>query len=240
MKINNLDLMKLRSEEHYQFHNEFIGLVNSIPDVLGLGQSYPDYQGLVAIEAGLLNLIRKSPVTGELLEADTLRDSTIGGLFEVVSAAAKHFDAAVRQASAGVQFVLDQYEGISRKSYNEETAAIKSMITDLRENHSAEIAAIAVEGWVNELERNNSAFEELVKNRYTEVSTRPHSTMKEARQQVDDAYHGLTERINALIVINGPANYEAFVNELNERIQKYKLILAQRKGRNSKVVEEEA
>lgn len=233
--------MKLRSEEHYQFHNEFIGLVDRYTmEVLGLGEPYPDYQSLVASEAKSLNLIRKSPVTGELLEADILRDSTIEGLYEVVGAAGKHFDAAVRQASTGVQFVLDQYDGISRKSYNEETAAIKSLVKELRDNHSAEIAAIAVDGWVTELERNNTAFETLLKDRYTEAVAKPQSTMKEMRQQVDDAYRGLVERVNALVVINGSTAYEAFVNELNERILKYKLILAQRKGRNSKVAEEEA
>jgi len=51
---------------------------------------------------------------------------------------------------------------------------------------------------------------------------------------VDKAYTTIVDRINALIIVNGARGYTAFVNELNERVDKYNLIIAQREGRNSK------
>jgi hypothetical protein len=56
---------------------------------------------------------------------------------------------------------------------------------------------------------------------------------------VDSAYHTITERIDALIIVNGERGYEGFVNELNQRIEKYNRILARREGRNAKKEEEE-
>lgn len=58
--------------------------------------------------------------------------------------------------------------------------------------------------------------------------------MKQVRYDVDTAYRAIVDRINALIVINGESAYKNFVIEMNLRISKYKNLIAQRKGRNSK------
>lgn len=241
MKINSFDLLKLRNEEHYQFYNEFAGLVDRFSPVKeGLGIDYENFSALLDNEARVLNLIRKSLITDEISLADSTRDTTIDSLFTLVAATTKHFDVNVRNAAAKVQFILKQYKGITHKSYNAETAAVYKLLNELRDKHAAELSAIGADGWINELERNNDTFEKLVKDRYTEAIERPKQKSQVARKQVDSAYRELVKRINALIIVNGAANYEAFVNELNERISKYKLMLAQRKGRNSKVEEEEA
>jgi hypothetical protein len=48
------------------------------------------------------------------------------------------------------------------------------------------------------------------------------------------------KRINALIEVNGEADYAEFTTELNQRIDKYSKLLAQRKGRNAKDKSKEA
>lgn len=58
--------------------------------------------------------------------------------------------------------------------------------------------------------------------------------MKDVRIELDTAYETITKRINALVIVNGPEAYEAFINELNQRIEKYNDIMAQRQGRNKK------
>ena len=70
--------------------------------------------------------------------------------------------------------------------------------------------------------------------RYTEESGKTMLQMKQVRTQIDASYRTITERINALILINGEADYANFVNELNQRIESYSVMLAQRKGRNAK------
>lgn len=241
MKINSLDLLKLRNEEHYQFYNEFVGLVDRFSPVKdGLGINFENLKGLLGNEAKVLSRIRKSTITDEISVADLTREKTIESLFNLVAATTKHFDANVRNAAVNIKFILNQHKGITHKSYNEETAAVIRLIKELRDKHAAELSAIGADGWIDELERNNNAFEKLMNDRYTEATEKPKQKSRVIRKQVDSAYRELVKHMNALIVVNGTADYETFVNELNERILKYKLILAQRKGRNSKVEEEEA
>jgi hypothetical protein len=57
--------------------------------------------------------------------------------------------------------------------------------------------------------------------------------MKQSKMEVDVAFKVIIKRIEALIEINGEANYTDIVIKINELIDKYNIIQAQRKGRNS-------
>ena len=58
--------------------------------------------------------------------------------------------------------------------------------------------------------------------------------MKAVRLSLDNTYRDIIKRINALMLINGTANHEAFARELNVRIEKMNNSLAMRKGRSKK------
>jgi len=47
----------------------------------------------------------------------------------------------------------------------------------------------------------------------------------------DAAYFAIRERINALVVVNGPEAYEAFIRTLNTVIDKYNAVVHARHGR---------
>jgi hypothetical protein len=130
--------------------------------------------------------------------------------------------------------VFDHYGNVTKKNYDEETAAINSLITDLNSTYSTDVATLGIAGWLTELKANNDAFDALMKSRYTEEATKTQLRMKQVRKEVDKAYDTIVNRINALIIVNGLRPYAAFVNELNERVDKYNLIIAQREGRNAK------
>jgi hypothetical protein len=69
--------------------------------------------------------------------------------------------------------------------------------------------------------------------RYDETASRTQLTAKETRAATDKAYTAMTERINALIVIEGEETYSEFVNMINVFIDKYNTTLAQRSGRKA-------
>lgn len=70
--------------------------------------------------------------------------------------------------------------------------------------------------------------------RYSEEAGKPQYNMKTARTEIDAIYRTITQRIDALIIVNGPEAYTDFVNGLNERIERYNNTLARREGRNQK------
>jgi hypothetical protein len=58
--------------------------------------------------------------------------------------------------------------------------------------------------------------------------------MKIARAEVDDACRAITERIEALIIVNGEEAYAPFVKDLNQRVERYNNTVARRKGQKDK------
>ena len=84
--------------------------------------------------------------------------------------------------------------------------------------------------WLDALEAANEDYIDLRGSRDSEVGSRTALRMVEERPKTDDIYRGIVERINALMIVNGSAAYEAFVNALNGQVEHYKQIIAQRQG----------
>ena len=235
MEIKNVHLSHLRNEEHFQFQTEFNDLVDHYtPTTLGVDAAYTAYLPLYTNEAEALDVVRKSSFTEKIVEADNTRDITNRGMCGTIDGATHHFRAEVREAAERLKIVLDHFGNISVKPYNEQTAAVKAIVTDLETTHAADVATVGVGEWVAELKANNDAFEALQDERYTEEAGKTQLKMKEVRVEVDEAYSTITKRIDALGIVNGTEIYAPFVKELNKRVEKFNNTLAQRKGRNAK------
>ena len=234
MEILNFDLSRLRNEEHFQFQTEFKVLVeNNTAAALGVDVQFHDYMLQYKDEEEALDVIRKSAVTEDLAEADKCRDATFRGLSDAVKSATRHYNQQIKHAAIRLQTVFDHYGNLSRKPFDEETATITSLTTDLKTTYANEIIIVGINDWVLELINNNSQFETIKNKRYDEEAGKTQLSMKDVRPAIDKIYRTIVQRINALIIVNGESNYSSFVTELNLRIQHYKHLLAKRKGRNS-------
>lgn len=235
MKIINLNLKNLRNDEHYQFQSDFKGLLIQYDAAsLGIEVDYNNYLPLYTQEEEALDKIIKSAITEELADADKLRDFTFRGLCNSVQAGCHHFNAAKQQAGQNLQVVFNRFGNLSIKPYDEETAAITALVSDLQTTYTADITSLGIGDWVTELKANNQHFETTKNIRYTEEGAKTQLRMKLVRNAVDRAYRGIAEHINALIIVNGYIHYKDFVNALNLRNDHYKMVVAQRKGRNNK------
>jgi hypothetical protein len=63
--------------------------------------------------------------------------------------------------------------------------------------------------------------EALVKERYAEGASKTNVVMKEARKAIDAAFKQLRDIINVYMVLEGTADYEAFIRTLNAVVAKY-------------------
>jgi hypothetical protein len=235
MNILHAKLPRFTNEEHFQFQTEFKGLVEKYtPETLNIDAAWAVYVPAYNKEDGTLNVIRKNPLTSDISEADDWRDSLGTGLIYTVRGATYHYAPAKREAAGRVQIVVENYGNINRKSYDEQTAAINSMVKDLQTDYADDIATLGLEKWVTELAAANKNFEDLMQKRYETEAEKPQYTMKTAREEVDEAYRAITERIGALIIVNGEEAYAGFVNDLNERIERFNNAVSRRYGRNEK------
>jgi hypothetical protein len=231
MKIKNVRSHELRNEEHFQFQNEFNDLLLHFnPITLGVEEAYANYLVLYKNENQALDVVRKSDLTSKIVAANRARANTYRGLSGTVKTANFHFIPTKKEAARRVQLVFDHFAGILKKPNNEQTAAINALIDDLNEDYTAEITTLQIEDWITELKANNDHFETLNVARYSSEADKTPLKMKEVRKEIDRAYRTITNRISALAIVNTPDIYLPFIKELNERVDRYMLTLAQRKG----------
>lgn len=236
LKTKRIDLIPMRNEEHYQFHAEVKALIVAAgPQKLNIADDFTDYSQLCNDELDALQLIRKSALSDQLEDADTKRDAVFRGLVDAVKSAKNHFVEAKKEAAARLSIVLDQYGNVARKPYNEESAAITKLLKELAEKHAPDAELLGLNDWVAELAARNNAFDTLMKSRFTEDAERTTLRMRQVRSTIDLQFRAILTRIDALVIVNGPAEYTAFVRELNARIDKYDNLVAVRQGKAAAV-----
>ncbi len=235
MKIETFRLSHLHNDEHFQFQTEFKDLVVAVtPETLKIKPQFDTYLPLYTQEDDSLKKITKSVFTEDILVADKQRDITFRGMVDTNRAALNHFRADVKAAAKRLQVVFDTYGNLARKPLNEETAAIHNLLQELNGTYAEDAKSTGIADWVKELEANNKAFEDLTKDRYDESAQRTDLVLKEVRTQVDAAYRTITERIDALALIEGGEAYETFIRRLNVVVEKYNNAIAARAGRAAK------
>lgn len=226
--------MHLRNNEHVQFQSRFRDLVTLfMASLVKIDALFNLYLQLFLKEDEAFDVIRKSDFAQQIEDADDLRDNTFRGMGKSMESSHKHFRAEVRQAAARLQVVFDFYGDLANEPQDGETSDVNKFLGDLTGKYAADVATVGLTEWVTELKANNDAFDQLKKSRTTEAATRTHLKMKMERAYVDVAYLDIIQQINALMLVEGEANYVSFVNELNSLIDEYSNTMAIRKGRNA-------
>lgn len=239
MKINEFSLARLRNEEHFQFHTSFRDLVVATKATnLKIEVLFAVYQPQLASELESLDVVRKSSISDDLIVADTERDNVFRGMCDAVKSGLNHYDANVQAAAKRLQILLDTYGNLAAKNYDAETGGIVSLLNDLNSGYVADARVLALEGWINELGAKNKAYDDLKNNRYSTEASKTILRMKEERVKTDNIYRQITERINALIIVEGEAVYAGFVNELNKRIEGFDNTVTLRRAKAKKAATE--
>jgi hypothetical protein len=222
MKIENLKLINLRNDAHFQYSTEFRDLVTAEnPETLKIKPLFDEWGILYAREDEALKKIVKSEFTAKIHEADKARDEIFSGMVEICKGSLKHFNEPAREAAGRLKILFDTYGSVDKKALNEQTSAITNILQELKGKYAPDAAAVGVGGWVTELETRNNALEALIKERFDEAAARTDIVVKDARAAADKQYKAIVERVNALIIVEGPETYENFVRKLNVIIAKY-------------------
>ena len=233
MKIKKLDLLNLRNEEIAQFFTEFKDLV-LLHDATTLNIEALFATFLVNYKqiGEALNLIIKSTITAKLVAADEVRDDAYRGFKYIVKGNTYYFDADKKEAAIKIQNVLDRYNGMERKAYEQETASYNALLAEFKNDLSTEIKLLGLNDWIKQMQTTNEAFNALMSSRFDEGASQTDLRMKEIRIEIGNVYQSITNRIEASILLNGEAAYTDFVKKLNQRIEYHTNVIATRRGRN--------
>jgi hypothetical protein len=128
--------------------------------------------------------------------------------------------------------LFDTYGNLAVKPINEETSGIYNLLQELNGKYAEDVRKTGLTAFAVKLDAENKTVENLVRERNDQNAAKTKLKVKACRANTDKVYHEIVERINALIVINGEAEFAGFVDKLNAFIDMYNNLDAQRAGRN--------
>ena len=233
-KILSTNLPVYHNSEHLKFlYDASDIMLRHYPTVLKIDALYTAFLPLIQREDEAYKKIVKSDKTELLHELDHRRDDIYNAFAGAVKQALRHFNPGMVAAAAHLKIVFDTYGNPTRKPYNAETELIRNLIQDLNGKYQPDLVATGLLDWATELDAANTAFDSLLQERFADEDQQSDLVMRDCRHAADNAYKAIVERVNALIVVEGATNYEAFVHELNGRITYYNNTIAIRKGRRA-------
>ena len=231
-EIKNLTTHHLRNSAHMQFNFDVVALILEFSAArLGIAALFNVYQACVNMQDFVYKKIIKSEYTEKIKEADKKRDTVYKNIVDALKMLVRYHIAEIRDAARRLQIMVETFENVPQKSYDEQTGDITNILQEFRGKYAPDVELTKLTELVDELERTNKAFDELMKTRNEELSGKVTKTMQDARNETDDAYVAIRKRINALIEVEGPENYAEFVSRLNVVIDRYRLLLAKSHGK---------
>jgi len=233
--MNTIDLTKLRNAEYVQMMKDYTAIVErNDPDALNIRIKLVALQEKIGEMDALFKKMIANKNTAVLLELDQKRDDCITGLFFVTQGYEYHYDDGVRAAAQSLNANIRLYgSGIARQSYQAETAALTSIITDWENNPELAdaVKTIRLEDWILEMKNLNTQFNGVYLNRTQEYGDATPETLFNKRLETNAVFYGLRDRIDALhLLVEAPAisPYTTVISQLNALTDQYNIMLSNR------------
>lgn len=176
----------------------------------------------VAQEDEDLKLSQKSLLTDDIADADAERDSLYSGYKKAVSGFLNLPVEAMAQAAKVLNQHLKDYAIDPQMQLDRETGMLINLIADLEGKYRDEVATLSLTPFVTNLKAANERVRALTASRTEERMTVPVGALKVSRKATDEAYHMLVKMVNALALVEGEADYAAFINYVNTEVTHYK------------------
>ncbi|MDR2473577.1 MAG: DUF6261 family protein [Tannerella sp.] len=222
-KFLKLSLHHLRNEEWYNFFLEFKSFVLQFtPQALGIEAQFAQIVTMIQKADDMLGQIRKSALTSDIKRFDVQRDSAFRALKASWKYTLSEPEPQKYQAAERLGIVFNHFGSPVNKPYNEATGAIMNFLDELRGKYAADVEMLNLTDMVNKLEDANNAFEAAIIQRNAEVAGRPEMKMLEIRHETNRCYYDITERIEALTLLEGDERFAGFIRTLNTNIERYK------------------
>lgn len=179
-------------------------------------------------------------MTSSLKDLDTQRDEAIQGIILVLRGYQKHFDKTKRDAADALLRSIRKYsKNVAALSYQEETATIKNIIADWKDNTDLNdgLSLLNLTDWQLELENTNSDFDNLYVGRsQADAQISLKASVSELRPTVEDSYRTVSKHIDANAILNPSEQLTTLIAEMNTLIDKYNTAVERRGSRETEEV----
>ena len=103
-----------------------------------------------------------------------------------------------------------------------ETGLLLNLISDLETKSAADVTALALTPVVQAMKQANDKLREVTRARANDRAVQIVGQLKQAQHASDEAYRTLVQKVNALAVVEGEADYADFISKMNEQVKHYK------------------
>ncbi|MBD5448357.1 MAG: hypothetical protein HDR32_11665 [Treponema sp.] len=169
-----------------------------------------------------LQISAKSLTTDKIAEADRLRDQLYAGYKKAVGGYANFPVEDVAEAAKVLQQHIKDYKIDTQAQLDKETGLLVNFVQDLEGKYKPQVDALALGAFVEKLKAANEEVRELTSQRTDERSAKTAGALKAARIASDEAYRLLVLHVNAHALLEGEADYAAFIDYANTEIAHFR------------------
>ena len=176
----------------------------------------------VTAEDENLKLSAKSLITDKIAEADKERDRLYSGYKKAVAGYADFPDAAMADAAKALAQHIKDYKINPQMQLDKETGLLVNFVQDLEGKFAEQVKALSLTAFVEKLKAANEAVRDYTVQRTDERAAKTAGALKTARAASDETYKTLVQHVNARALLEGDADYAAFIDYANTEIEHFK------------------
>ncbi|MDE7227107.1 MAG: hypothetical protein K2N31_02150 [Treponemataceae bacterium] len=222
-EIQSLPLTSMNNAAHFLFVSNMADRAEKDTTVSEKCKVQVDaLRAAVKAEDENLQISAKSLTTDKIAEADRLRDQLYAGYKKAVGGYANFPVEDVADAAKTLQQHVKDYKIDVQAQFDKETGLLVNFIQDLEGKFAEQVKALSLGAFVEKLKAANEEVRSLTGQRTDERSAKTAGALKAARVASDEAYRLLTMHVNAHALIEGEADYAAFIDYANTEIAHFR------------------
>ncbi|MDE7226871.1 MAG: hypothetical protein K2N31_00930 [Treponemataceae bacterium] len=222
-EIQSLPLTSMNNAAHFLFVSNMADRAEKDSAVAEKCRAQVEaLRAAVTAEDENLQISAKSLTTDKIAEADRLRDQLYAGYKKAVSGYANFPVEDMAEAAKILQQHVKDYKIDTQAQLDKETGLLVNFIQDLEGKFAEQVKALSLGAFVEKLKAANEEVRALTGQRTDERSAKTAGALKAARAVSDEAYRMLVLHVNAHALLEGEADYAAFIDYVNTEIAHFK------------------
>lgn len=258
-----MPLTKINNAESLRFHKRENTVIEEahIPELAPIMPQYR--QAIEEVDLSIARLSREN-LTKTIEAIEEERDKAVAGVLYQIKSYTYNWQADKLNAADRLMNVYDTYQKDVRSNYQKKSEAIDNMLQHVCDTtgsidqngtgggtpagggmmnslpYGADVQTLEMQPWFDHLKEVNDYFKALYEERELERSRLLNMReVKKTRQKADHIFRHIQNQIAFLILVNGPAQYESLVSQMNVIIKEWNDILARRQAAAKKRKEKE-
>ena len=232
--IEPISLEHMSNGSHFLFITDTVGLATADAKVkTKVTAELTALQTALKAEDDALALSKANLLSKEIKAIDAERDKHYKALRKAITFFLNHPDAELVKAAARLERLLKDYNIDPKMQLDRETGLLLNLISDLETKSAADVTTLALTPVVQAMKQANDKLREVTRARANDRAVQIVGQLKQAQHASDEAYRTLVQKVNALAVVEGEADYADFISKMNEQVKHYKqevLPKAKKKG----------